>query len=103
MDADVTIYCSDKLFNLLSEFDKELKFLFITSSANLMKLDSSNKENFQEIFNEKIEIEIINSSNKKCERCWHKCESVGLKKEHPSICDRCISNVYGDGENRKNV
>ena len=103
LDADVTIYCSDKLFNLLSEFDKELKFLFITSSAKLMKLASSKKENFQEIFNEKIEIEIINSSNKKCERCWHKCESVGLKKEYPSICDRCISNVYGDGENRKNV
>ena len=103
LDADVNIYCSDKLFNLMSEFDKELKFLFITSSANLLKFDRSKKEDYQEIFNEKIKIEIINSKNKKCERCWHKSESVGLNGEHPTICNRCISNIHGDGENRKNV
>ena len=30
LEADVTIYCSNELYNILSELGKELKFIFIT-------------------------------------------------------------------------
>ena len=51
----------------------------------------------------KISVDIKNSINKKCERCWHKCTTVGKDKKYSSICSRCVSNVYGDGEVRKNA
>ena len=33
LDADVKILCSDNLYNLLSEYGDELKFIFITSKG----------------------------------------------------------------------
>ncbi|NTW77735.1 MAG: hypothetical protein HGB33_08225, partial [Syntrophaceae bacterium] len=29
----------------------------------------------------------------KCERCWIYAESVGSDKDHPTICDRCLTNL----------
>jgi len=36
----------------------------------------------------------------KCERCWHVREDVGANAEHPTLCGRCVSNLYGAGEAR---
>ena len=36
----------------------------------------------------------------KCERCWHVREDVGANAEHPTLCGRCVSNLYGEGEAR---
>jgi isoleucyl-tRNA synthetase len=29
----------------------------------------------------------------KCERCWIYSESVGSNKQHPTVCDRCLTNL----------
>ena len=50
-----------------------------------------------------IIIDIVNSKNKKCERCWHKCKTVGQDKKYVNVCNRCISNVFGEGEIRINA
>ena len=55
------------------------------------------------INNHLLAIDIENSSNKKCERCWHKCKTVGTNKRYGNICHRCITNVYGKGEIRINA
>ncbi len=36
----------------------------------------------------------------KCERCWHYRDDVGVAAEHPALCGRCVSNLYGAGEVR---
>ena len=41
------------------------------------------------------------SKDVKCERCWHYVADVGADAEHPTLCGRCISNLYGAGETRK--
>ena len=103
LDADITISCSRDLYNILNALGEELKFIFITSNAFLKNIDENHSENTISINNHKLSIEIINSDNKKCERCWHKCKSVGLDKKHKNICFRCISNVFGEGEIRINA
>jgi isoleucyl-tRNA synthetase len=40
------------------------------------------------------------SSAVKCERCWHWRDDVGADAAHPTICGRCVSNLYGVGEQR---
>ena len=40
------------------------------------------------------------SSATKCERCWHYRDDVGADAQHPAICGRCVSNLYGAGEMR---
>ena len=95
LDAEIEILCGDKLFNLLEEFNEELRFIFITSEANaiLSKIDVTDENN-------KIQITVKKSSNEKCVRCWHSRPEVGSIKDNESICNRCFENVYGEGEVR---
>ena len=102
LDADVVLHCSSELKNILNVFENELKFIFITSSVTLNKLNNKVSDTI-EIDNNKISVAIKNSPNNKCDRCWHKCATVGEDKKYNNICSRCISNVYGDGEVRKNA
>ena len=103
LDADITIYCSRDLYNTLNALGEELKFIFITSSSSLKNIDEYNSSKIISLNNSKIAIDIINSKNVKCERCWHKCKTVGQNKKYENICFRCISNVYGEGEIRINA
>ena len=101
LDADVKILCSDNLYNLLSEYGDELKFIFITSKIILERENNLKDGQIYGINGEKLKVEIENSKNRKCERCWHRCISVGTDKNHKTLCVRCISNVYGSGEIRR--
>ena len=78
---------TDKEFEKIKLFESDLKFIFITSAVEIMKAKT-------------FSIEVIPSPNSKCDRCWHYAKSVGQDSEHPSICQRCISNLFGKGEVR---
>ena len=95
LDAEIEILCGEKLFNLLEEFNEELRFIFITSEAKAIpsKIDATDE-------NKKIQITVKKSSNEKCVRCWHSRPEVGSIKDNESICNRCFENVYGEGEVR---
>ncbi len=36
----------------------------------------------------------------KCERCWHWRDDVGDDRDHPALCGRCVSNLFGRGDPR---
>jgi isoleucyl-tRNA synthetase len=40
-----------------------------------------------------IEVAVFPAEGQKCERCWKHSESVGKKKEHPTLCGRCTEVV----------
>ena len=92
LDAKIKISCNSEIYGALKKIDNELKFVFIASEVELIE-DS----------NTKLSIDITNYDQKKCIRCWNKCESIGSHEDDPEICSRCHTNVYGDGEVRKFV
>jgi isoleucyl-tRNA synthetase len=92
LDAKIIISCNSEIYGALKKIDNELKFVFIASEVEL--IEDSNK---------KLSIDITNYNQKKCIRCWNKCESVGSHEDDPEICSRCCTNIYGDGEVRKFV
>ena len=92
LDAKMIISCNSEIYGALKKIDNELKFVFIASEVELIE-DS----------NTKLSIDITNYNQKKCIRCWNKCESVGSHEDDPEICSRCCKNIYGDGEVRKFV
>ena len=47
-----------------------------------------------------IEVLVRGSQYKKCGRCWHHTKDVGSNADHPDLCGRCISNLFGDGDHR---
>ena len=87
LQAGVTLYADDEKFALLDSLGDDLRFVLITSKAQLVRSSE-----------EKVECEPLPYT--KCERCWHVREEVGQNAQHPEICDRCISNLYGEGEAR---
>jgi isoleucyl-tRNA synthetase len=88
LQAELTIKVGDIDFAILHSLEDDLRFVTITSSANV------------ELSNAGLEVLVRSSQYKKCGRCWHHTQDVGTHSEHPELCGRCIGNLFGDGEAR---
>ncbi|MBU1214285.1 MAG: isoleucine--tRNA ligase [Gammaproteobacteria bacterium] len=91
LQAEVDVYAATETFDLLSRLDDDLRFVLITSRANVHLRDGE------------MEIKVTPSAHEKCERCWHYREDVGSDANHPTLCGRCVSNLFGDGEARRHA
>ena len=98
LDAEVDIYCKDENYQNLLGLKGELRFVFITSEARVNEL-SSKPSDAKEI-DSSIAIKVYKSKHQKCVRCWHHRPEIGQNKMHNDLCDRCVENVSGKGENR---
>ncbi len=93
LQADVSLQVNDADHAALSTLGDELRFALITSSARLLHNTDSSE----------TLIDAQASEQKKCERCWHYRTDVGQHAEHPQLCARCHSNLFGSGEVRHHV
>lgn len=102
LNANVVLYASEKLKSQLEALGDELRFVLITSNAQVKDL-AENKDN--ELITLDGGLSLAVSANKvdaeKCERCWHHREDVGANAKHKTICSRCVENVEGQGEVRQ--
>ncbi|MEE8307595.1 MAG: isoleucine--tRNA ligase, partial [Gammaproteobacteria bacterium] len=103
LDAGVTIYCKGAVKDVLEAMGDELRFVLITSTAELAAVDSRPETGtvLQLESGDDCYLEVAAAQNDKCERCWHRREDVGATPEHPSLCGRCVSNITGGGEERR--
>ncbi len=91
LQAEVAVFVDAETYDALSLLNDELKFVLITSAATLNKDAQANGT---------IRVEATSSTQAKCERCWHYREEIGSYEAHPTLCGRCVSNLYGRGETR---
>ena len=89
LQAEITIAVDSPAYDSLSRMEDALRFVFITSQAKLEKQPGSG-----------LTFKVAASKHAKCDRCWHYREDVGASAEHPTICGRCVSNLFGEGEKR---
>lgn len=97
LDADVMLYCAPELKGLLDKLQNELRFVLITSGAEVVAGDTEGEET--EVEGLRVALKV--SEQEKCERCWHRREDVGANSEHTTLCGRCVENIAGDGEVRQ--
>ena len=90
LQAAVTITAPAEDYALLASLGDELKFALITSSAHIAQ-------------GPELQVKAEVTSGTKCERCWHYEDDVGQHAEHPGLCGRCVSNLFGAGEGRSYV
>ena len=91
LQAEVEIHAAGDKLTLLQSLDDDLKFVLITSAATVLPANSD--------VDEKV---VVNASPyRKCDRCWHYRADVGADAGHPSLCGRCVSNLFGAGESRR--
>lgn len=89
LQAEVDIHASGDDYALLAALGEDLRFVLIVSRVGVHQREGE------------LAIEITPSGNKKCERCWHYRSDVGQDADHPEICGRCVSNLFGSGEVRE--
>lgn len=99
LEAQVDLYCSDNLEALLDRIGDELRFVLITSYAEVHGL--SKRDNAAAATErDDLFVSAAALEHGKCVRCWHRREDVGSNSEHPDLCGRCVTNI-GAGEDRK--
>ena len=75
---------------LLASLGDDLKFVLITSAVELLA-------------GAELAVQVVPSTALKCERCWHWRADVGHDVDHPTLCGRCTSNLFGAGEARRHA
>ena len=91
LQAELSIKAAGEKFKVLASLEDDLKFIFITSLASVTEVASEAEE----------AVAVAASKAEKCERCWHYRADVGAHADHPTLCGRCHSNLFGAGEKRK--
>ena len=84
LQATVRISAPSADAQLLQRLGNDLKFVLITSGASAVEGEAQ------------VSVEL--AQGEKCERCWHVSVDVGANTEHPTLCPRCINNLFGQGE-----
>lgn len=97
--AAVQLYADQQAFDWLTNLEPELKFFFITSACELYTEDHKTSDALQ-AQEMPVWIAIKALEAPKCERCWHRHESVGQSLVHPTLCIRCEKNISGQDEQR---
>ena len=87
LQADVTVSAPEPEYAALASLGDDLKYVFITSAARVERGDT-------------LAIAVNPSAGTKCERCWHWRDDVGDDRDHPALCGRCVSNLFGRGDPR---
>ncbi len=100
LDAEVVLYCSGAYFASLQKLGAELRFILITSYADLQPLQQKPEQAVATELDD-LFVAARASAHEKCVRCWHHREDVGSHAEHPELCGRCIENISGTGETRR--
>jgi isoleucyl-tRNA synthetase len=90
LQAEVAIEAPAAEYEALASLGDDLRFVTITSAASVSRGDA-------------LKIVVTPSASPKCERCWHWRADVGSDPAHPTLCGRCVANLFGSGEVRRHA
>ncbi|MBA2253411.1 MAG: class I tRNA ligase family protein, partial [Nitrospirales bacterium] len=83
LEAAVILEAGEDEYDLLKQYD--LPSLYIVSQVVLKKAT--------DLAADTVRVGVSVSTSNKCERCWNYREAVGIDKEHPTLCDRCLEAI----------
>lgn len=89
LQAVVEVKLPQNEYDVIASLGDELRYVMITSEAKLAGVA------------DKREITVVPSEQQKCERCWQYREDVGSDDKYPTLCCRCVGNLFGTAETRK--
>ena len=89
LEAAVTLYCNDAVYDLLNSIPMdELADLMIVSHVELVKGEGGAASAV-----EGLGVAAAHATGDKCERCWKYSADIGTHAAHPTLCARCASVV----------
>jgi isoleucyl-tRNA synthetase len=105
LDARVEVYCTEDERPRFAALGNELRFLFITSEAQVQTAREPPTGSVPAVNTGSSGVWILAQPTRdvKCVRCWQRRPDVGSDARHPQLCNRCVSNIEGPGEERNYV
>ncbi len=101
LEASVTIYAAEGVSSVIEKLGDELCFVLMTSTADVQALSAKPAALEKSTTGgHEFAVAADKAVGNKCVRCWHLRVDVGKHAEHTEVCERCISNVFGNGEQR---
>lgn len=97
LEASVTLYADAKLAEKIAQLDHELRFVLLTSQAKVLPLEQAPADAKQTEL-QGLRISFAKADGEKCPRCWHYTTDGDAQT---NLCQRCDSNVNGNGEERQ--
>lgn len=101
LEAAVTLFADDDLMPKLEKLGNELRFVLLTSGAKVKPFSEAEDDAQQSEVLKGLKVVLAKAHGEKCPRCWHYTTDVGKDPSHPELCARCVTNVAGNGEERK--
>jgi isoleucyl-tRNA synthetase len=109
LEAQLSVYCLPELHSRYAALGDELRFLTITSAAQVISINvdalpegavpaDTGNGLIEGVW---LRVQRANESARKCVRCWHLREDVGSNAQHPELCARCAGNLLGLPETRQ--
>jgi isoleucyl-tRNA synthetase len=107
LEAQLDIYCLPTQAGRLDALGNELKFLTITSVAQVHEVSAAPADavvaDTGNAILPGVWLKASRVGGTKCIRCWHWTDDVGVDTSHPELCGRCAGNVSGKPEVRRHV
>ena len=97
--GEVDLHAEGEAHALLVSLKDDVRFVMITSRASL----HAGAGGAASASLPGVGITVSASAHVKCERCWHYRPDVGAQADHPQLCGRCHSNLFGAGESREHA
>lgn len=103
LEVEIILYSDKTLYKQLIPLSAELHFALIVSKASIKHYHTKSDAAVTTAITGLL-IEVIKSTEEKCQRCWHRCQSIGHSLEYADLCARCVENITTErGERRKFV
>ncbi|OCG06926.1 isoleucine--tRNA ligase [Gilliamella sp. wkB178] len=96
LEAAVTLYADEDIAKALAKLGNELRFVLLTSQANVQPLSTAPTQAVQSEI-KGLKIELAKAQGDKCPRCWHYTVD---NDPTTHLCKRCEENIHGKGEVR---
>ncbi len=97
--GEVDLHAAGEAHALLASLKDDVRFVMITSRASV----HAGAGGVASAGLSGVGIAVSASAHAKCERCWHYRPDVGAHADHPQLCGRCHSNLFGAGEAREHA
>ncbi|WP_392566586.1 isoleucine--tRNA ligase [Utexia brackfieldae] len=95
LEANVTLYAKPELAAQLGQLHNELRFVLLTSQASVAPFEKGEQAIATEMSD--LKIGFAKAAGEKCPRCWHYTVD---NDPTTHLCQRCQTNVNGQGETR---
>jgi len=85
LEARVNLSAQGQTYDLLENYLKDLRYIFIVSQVNLTRAEEGGATD-----SNGVAVTVERATGEKCERCWNYSTRVGESSRYPTVCERCV-------------